>query len=832
VKGFALTASTGKGAKIAAGVAAGATGLAATLLMAAWRRPLPRTSGSLAIPGLTAPVEVLRDHWGVPHIYARTNADLFCAQGYVHAQDRLWQMELQRRTGHGQLAEIFGPIALESDRYLRVLGFSRIARREVALMAPDEREAVESYCRGVNAYLAANERRLPLEFTILRCRPRPWVPEDIYAWGKIMALNLSMNWTTEVARARIVAAVGAARAAELDPVYPAEHPLTIPPGVHYAPNFGAGLLEATAALEPFAGGRDGTQGSNAWVVGGARTMSGGPLLANDPHLALQMPSLWYENHLTGGDYEVTGASIPGTVGVVIGHNARIAWGVTNGMNDVQDLYIERFDPTDPAGRRYEFRGAWQEAEIAREEIVVRERPLGRRTRTETVEVRITRHGPIVSSLLPRDDTTTEVPAEPLALRWTALEPIGLLRSVLALNRARDWDEFRAALVDWTVPPQNFVYADVDGHFGYALGGAIPRRARGDGRLPVPGWTGEWEWAGFIPPDENPHLLDPAAGFVVTANNRIVGDDYPYPVEGEWLPGYRAARIRELLTRTPRHDASSFARIHADRLSCPGRVLSDLARAGRIPVTPGDPVAALARDVLAAWDGLLTADCVAGLIATTFGDRLVERAYAEVAGPLGVVAGLGAFASLPGRSLLQRALPRVLALVAGEEESWLSPGDTPEAVLGDAWATAIAEIRDAWGDEIADWRYGIAHPLTLRHPLGALRPLRGLFNRGPYATGGDLNTVCMGYLSTSPVGIESYTAPSYRQICDPADWDRSRSIHPTGQSGHPASPHYDDFIAPWLDGEYHPMLWTRAAVEEATKQRLTLTPVPGESTSAG
>jgi penicillin amidase len=811
----------GKGIALTAGVLAGLAGLATATGVSFIRRPLPQTDGTLTAPGLCAPVEIVRDRWGVPHIYAENNADLFFAQGYVHAQDRLWQMELQRRTALGQLAEIFGSVALDSDRFLRVLGFGRVARGEALALGDPEREAVTAYCRGVNAFLAANWRRLPIEFAILRCRPRPWEPADVLAFGKVMALDLSTNWTSEIIRARIVATLGAVRAALLDPERAAADPLTLPDAA-YTADFGAGALRAAAAAEPFAGERDGTQGSNAWVVGGGCTASGGPLLANDPHLALSMPALWYENHLHGGDYAVTGATIPGTVGVTIGHNARIAWGVTNGMNDIQDLYIERPDPADPTGARYEFRGAWEEATIVREEIAVRERPLRARIRVETVTVRITRHGPIISDLLPPGATNAPDEAT-LALRWTALEPGHLQRAILALNRAGDWATFRAALRDWTVPPQNFVYADVAGHIGYALGGAIPLRAQGDGRLPVPGWTGEWEWTGTIPPDENPHALDPAAGFVVTANNRIVGDEYLHPLPGEWAPGYRAARIRELLARGSRHDAASFGRIHADRLSAPGRALAALARAGRLPPLPDEPLAATARDVLAIWDGNLIDDSVAGAIAATLLVALQERAYHAIAGPLSMPVGLGAFTTLPGRAFLQRSLPRLLGALGGGDASWLAPGDTTGAILRDAWRATLAALRTEQGDEIALWRYGTDHTLTLRHPLGALGPLNRLFDRGPFPQGGDLNTVCMGSRTFSPAGVDFYNGPSYRQICDPIDWDASRSVYPGGQSGHPASPHYADLLRLWLHDSYHPMLWSRTAIAEAAEATLTLAP---------
>lgn len=803
---------------IAASVAAGLAGLATAGWRTASRRSLPQYTGQLHAPGLVAPVEIVRDHWGVPHIYAQNNGDLFFAQGYTHAQDRLWQMDLQRRTGHGQLAEIFGPVALESDRFIRTLGFSRIARQEVNQMAKEEYEAVVAYCNGVNHYLASNRRHLPVECTLLRYCPTPWEPADIYVFGKIMALNLSMNWTMELLRTRIVDAVGAARAALLDPTYPDEQPFTIPPDAEYQAGVGTSALHAATELDRFSGGRDGLQGSNAWVVSGARTKSGSPLLANDPHLALQMPALWYENHLVGGDYAVTGASIPGTVGVIIGHNARIAWGVTNGMNDVQDLYLEQFDPADPAGLRYNVAGQWAEATLVNEAIIVRDRPLRQRTHIVNHPVRITRHGPVISPL--DTDEAGQPEQQALALQWTALQPSNLQRTVLAINRATDWDSFRTALVDWVVPTQNFVYADISGQIGYALGGALPVRAQGDGRLPVPGWTNEWEWQGTVPSAENPHQQNPASGYVVTANNRISAETTP----GEWLPGYRATRIRDRLLQVAQHDVGSFARLQNDQFSIPGRFLSELARTEQIPVVAGDQTGALVRSIMAAWDGQLTADCIGGLIATTLEAALVNRAYRELTASLSLTTGQGLFASLPAETYLHRALPRVLALFTPNgDQAWLAPGDTPEQILADAWQATLSTLYDRWGTDPRRWRYGKAHRFTLHHPLGALGPLGRYFNRGAFATGGDLNTVCVGSLSSSPTGAESYVAPSYRQICDLSNWDNSCSCYPGGQCGNPASPHYADLVQPWLDGRYHPILWSPTAVQAATAATLTLLP---------
>jgi penicillin amidase len=811
----------GKTAGIIIGTAAGLAGVGA---IAALRRPLPRTSGTLPLPGLQAPVKVIRDRWGVPHIYAATSEDLFMAQGYVHAQDRLWQMEFQRRAASGQLAELFGTIALDSDRFVRVLGFRRVAEREADTLDDETRRLVEAYVGGVNAFIEQHAGNLPIEFTVLRLRPCPWTVADVLVWGRMMALQLSRNWREELVRARLVATVGAERAVALMPHYPDDHPIIVPPGVHYTPTMGQSAMEradATARFFPDGAG----QGSNSWAVAAHRTAGGGPLLASDPHLAITMPSLWYENHVSGGDFHVTGASIPGTPGVVIGHNEHIAWGLTNSGNDIQDLYLEKFDPTDPTGLRYEYQGQWETAELVREEIVVR----GQR---EVVieEVRITRHGPIINALVPehaQSGANGEAPRaeQPLAMRWTALEPSRLIRSIFRLNRARDWESFREALADWTVPPQNFTYADVEGNIGYALGGDIPLRAKGDGSLPAPGWTGEYEWAGIIPHAELPHVLNPPEGFVITANNRIVGNAYPYPFPAEWLNGYRAERIRQLIEQTPRHDAESFARIHADVRSLPGLELAALA--GRLPAD--EPLAQQARDALATWNGELSADSVGGTIYARLRERLLSTVYADAAPAFDFAVGLGAFATLPGRDMAHRTFPRLLRRLIERDDRFFGERTTDE-ILTAAWNAALAELRAELGDDVTAWRYGRIHTLTIRHPLGSLPALATIFNRGPFPIGGDLDTVNMGYLPREFAGPPFYIAPSYRQICDTADWDRSQSIQPTGQSGHPGSRHYSDFIQPWLNVQYHPMPWSRSRVEEVAATRMTLQPL--EEQAAG
>lgn len=804
--------------------AAGVAGVAGAGLAVALRRPLPKTDGALPLPGLSAPVQVFRDRWGVPHIYAATRDDMFTAQGFVHAQERLWQMEFQRRLAAGALSELFGELTLDTDRYMRILGFARVARREAELLDPETRAALAAYVRGVNAFLGQRRLRLPIECALLRHRPQPWEIGDVLLLAKLMALQLSSNWQQELLNARILAAVGEERAAALDPVYRADHPLIVPPGATYGAGAGDAALTLADAARRFL--HDGAgQGSNSWAVAPARSSGGAALLANDPHLSVALPSVWFENHLSGGDLHVTGVSFPGAPGVVIGHNEQIAWGLTNGTNDVQDLYIERFDASDPSGLRYAWRDGWEQAERFDEAIAVRGR-----AEPHIERVTVTRHGPLLGALAGDAPTmaatsgtgrqpTADVAHELIALRWTALEPGTTIASILQIGAATSWESFRVALSRFTVPPQNVTYADVRGNIGYALAGRVPVRARGDGRLPVPGWSGEYEWIGNIPAADLPHAFNPSDGMVVTANNQIVGDEYPYPFPCEWLNGYRAARIRELLEQSATHDAETFARIHTDVRSLPGLELAALA--ARLPAT--SPLAEAARGALATWDGDLAPDSIGAAIYDRLRERLLNAVFAELGGALDLTVGIGGFAGMPARDYLRRSLPRVLAALAADDATLLGAGRAWQPLLAEIWGATLAELRADLGDDVTLWRYGKIHQVTLRHPLGAVPGLARIFNRGPFATGGDVDTVCMGHLPRVYAGAPFYVAPSYRQICDTGDWNRSQSIHATGQSGHPGSRRYDSFVRPWLRGQYHPMPWSRSAVEEVIEHRLRLVP---------
>lgn len=751
-------------------------------------RGFPKISGRLEVSGLRAPVDVVRDRWGIPHLYARTARDLFFAQGYVHAQDRLWQMDFNRRVPGGRLSELFGDATLSSDRFLRAVGMRRAAEEEQQHLDPESATALAAYAAGVNAWVSQHRSRLPIEFTLLRYDPEPWTPTDSLVFGKLLAWTLGGNWKYQLLRAHLIARFGTDGVRVLIPPYPQDAPVVVPAGVR------PGLWQPAALLRLLDESRlPSGMGSNSWAVTGSRTASGAPLLANDPHLEAQMPSIWYEMHLVGGPYNVAGATLPGVPGVVIGHNADIAWGVTNAGPDVQDLYIERFHPHDP--NRYLYRGRWEPARIVREEIRVRGRP------DPVVEtVRITRHGPVINDVVEGLGTF-------LAFRWTALEPGTISASLLRLDRARTWDEFRAALRLWTVPAQNFVYADRSGNIGYQLPGRIPVRAKGDGTVPVPGWTGEYEWVGAIPFERLPSVLNPVRGYVVTANNRIVPDRYPFLVSHEWDPGFRARRIEALVAPLRGGTVAKMQAIQMDAASLPG--LETVRALSNLRLTE-EPAAGMLAD-LRSWNGMLGPDSRPAAVYEAFRMALLPLVFKDVL----------------GNDLYQRYLERpeawqvaLLRLLHDPSSPWWGSGGR-DAVVEKALVEAYFALARRFGPDRSRWTWGRLHSMQFVHPLGRVRGLGWFFNAQAPPTGGDLFTINNG--GFAPATFAQVIVASYRQVLDLGDWDRSAAMHTTGQSGLPFHRHYRDFVSRWATGGYHPMLFSRPRVQREAEGILTLTP---------
>ncbi len=790
------------------------------------RAALPVTDGRLVVSGLGAHVEIVRDRDGVPHIFAASDADVMFGLGFVHAQDRLWQMEVQRRLAHGRLAEILGPPAVQVDRLFRTLGISRAAAQALEHYSAETRMLIDAYVAGVNALWSTRSRRtLPIEFALLGVRPEPWRPVDVVAWAKVMAWALDGNWRSELLRASISARLGADRAADLMPAFTPDGPLIVrdlgwltsrPVGVA-SPHTGAGarvtptsgrvatlrhrLLAAAQEVERLTGLGVPGSGSNSWVVAGARTTTGGPLLASDPHLPVQLPSTWYLAHLEGDRYQAIGATLPGAPGVVIGHNGRIAWGLTNVMADVQDLYVERVHDW----RFAAFDGALEPMSVRHETIRVKGAP------DVPLAVRATRHGPIVSDVV--DDGAGVGTGAALALRWTALDPTdGTVEALLEVGRAGSWDAFVRALSHFHSAMQNVVYADVEGHIGYYAAGALPIRAAGDGMVPVPGWTREHEWRGYVPFEQLPHAFDPPDGVIVTANNRVVGEQYPWTIGTTWEPPYRAARILERVDATPKLSSDDLAAIQADVVSGQAqRLLPVLTRLeGR---TDRERVAIA---LLRTWDARVAAESAAAAVYEAW---LAEIPPALLGDDLGVPL-LADYL----RDTRHVALALHTWLAEGRLAQWCDDVRTPaeercEAVLLDALARGLDTMaRTQGGADPSGWRWDRANEVRFGHrPFDTVFWLRPWFSRR-VAVGGDRVTV-------NPVmRVRGETiAPSYRQIVDLRHPDASRFGLAPGQSGQLGSRHYADQLAGWREVSHRPMRWRRAAIEAAAAGRLRLEP---------
>jgi penicillin amidase len=794
------------------------------------RRAWPQVTGRIAVAGLHAPVEVLRVEPGVPHLYARDEHDLFFAQGYVHAQDRLWQMELNRHVGAGELSALFGEAALDLDRTMRVFEIRGSAERDWQASSPAARAILLAYSEGVNAFLARHRGRLPLEFTLLGVEPRPWTPVDSLSWAKLMALNLSLNSSFEILRAQLAERLGAAAAQRLLLPYPAGEPVIVQP-----PAGGYPSLSAAAAGEPApaagpvaeieaasggprrlgalaaAGAAGGLAwGSNSWVVAGSRTATGRPLLANDTHLGLQMPSVWYQVGLHAGGWDVVGFSFPGMPLVIIGHNPRIAWGITNLCADVQDLYVEKLDaPLAAHPRRYLFRGAWRDLAVTRQAIPIKGKP------ALAYEVRATLHGPIVNDAFPELKS-----APPTAVRWTALDPGGarLLDSIMALDRAVDWTSFRAALSSWDVPSLNFTYADVAGNIGYQATGLIPLRAPGGrGLVPAAGWDGAAEWSGFVPYDALPRLYNPPQGFIVTANNKVAGDTYPYFLAYDMADPYRARRITDLLAAAKGLTVRDMRTLQSDTYGLPARAL----RPYLLAVAPAGESERRALDEVRRWDLRYEPDSV--------GATVFEVWYWQFLGDL-----LGDRLGKPllddYRQVGLSQVPSIVALMGRPDDPLFDDRRTPRVehrddVVRRALTDAVAWLAKRYGSDPGGWRYGRVHSVTLVHqPLGqsGIAPLMWAFNSATYPARGTAFTVDAAMPDfTQPFAV--VFGSSQRMIVDLADLDRSLWVNSTGECAVPFHRHREDQTARWIGLDYYPLLASEARLRAAAEARLELLP---------
>jgi penicillin amidase len=766
------------------------------------RGSLPDYDGRISVDGLSASIEIIRDRDSVPHIVAQTPDDAVFGLGFVHAQDRLWQMEMNRRIGAGRLSEIVGPAGLGPDRFLRTLGVYDAAERTVAKLDAETRRGLDAYAAGVNAFLTTRAGPLPPEFLILGHEPEPWRPADSLVWVKMMAWDLAGNWSEELLRARLATKLSADQIAELFPGYPADGITVLE---HYAALYDQlPIRELAAAIRP----SEPHNGSNNWVVSGSRTESGKPLLANDPHLSLSAPALWYFAHLQAPDLDVIGATLPGVPAVVLGRNDRIAWGFTTTGSDVQDLFIERIDPTD--SRRYLTPGGSEAFGTRKETIRVKG------AAAVELDVRITRHGPVISDVV-GSAAQTAGPGHVIAFAWPTLEDDDMTaRAGLMINRARNWDEFLAAMRHFHSPQQNIVYADVEGNIGFIAPAKVPIRRTGhSGNEPVPGWTGAYDWTGFIPFEHLPQSFNPKGGVIATANNRIVPDDYPYYLTYDWSAPFRADRIAEMLDASNKHSIASFRAIQADQRS--GAAAMFLPRLLRAPLSGATKEARDAHDRLARWNFEMSRDRPEPLIYVAWYRELTRMVIADELGEF-----LGDYWGL--RPLFMQTV------LFGPAERWCDDRTTTaredcDALIVRALEHAIADLRRRHGGDMAAWRWGAAHAALSEHrPFHNHGLLARLFDI-EVENGGDSFTVnAASHRIGDPAHpFRQHHGASFRAIYDLGEPDRSLFMHSSGQSGNVLSPRYRDFAARWRDVAFIPMQTGARAFRPGASGTLRLEP---------
>lgn len=824
------------------------------------RGPLPQHTGTLSVPGLNGEVEILRDAWGVPHIYASNTYDLFFAQGFTQAQDRWWQMEFNRHIGSGRIQELTGrsDALMGNDIFIRTVGWRAAAERDFSAMNDDQLAVLQAFADGVNAYITSRPAdKLALEYRLLRLTGvdipiEPWMPIDTIVWAKVMAWNLTGTYGRELERAALLEELGEAMMIDYAPPWPYGERFTIvqPEDLPLtADSLGeqdqARLNRSPGSINPImAGGVRAGQsvtfspawspaiGSNNWVATGSMTESGQPLLANDPHLGIQMPSIWYEIGLhclpisEACPYDVAGYALPASPGIIIGHNANIAWGVTNVGADVQDLYRIVVNPENPL--QYEWDGEWRDMRV-REEII----HFGDGGDPLRLQVRETHLGPIINDNRYDPDTGTLSGfnnEDPLVLHWTGLSLPGLestlFESVLAINRAKNWTEFREALSLWDIPAQNFVYADIEGNIGYQTPGRIPIRPEGhDGTLPVDGTTSASEWRGFIPFDDLPRIFNPERDYIVTANQAVVplayydqveeavGIEGNYLLSFDWAYGQRGDRINQRMRDLAPLSIEDYQTIQGDNYHMDAdallAVLDGLQLDGELEAL---------RAYLQSWDRFNNADSGPAALFAVFTRELIRLVYLDQV-PDDV-----------GPSNHQ--LFAIVSMLDDVDNPWwddattLDRIETRDDIFRLALERAGAEAVALMGSDRSQWRWGALHTATfVSRPLGlsGIDLIENMVNRGPVTTGGGSDIVNATNWDPLSGDFTVDALPSMRMILDVSNWDASLRMHTTGQSGHPFSEDYDRMIEPWQRVEYHPAPFTRQAVENAAVERLLLQP---------
>lgn len=835
----------------------------AGLSVATVRRPFPQVDGEISLPGLTTPVQVIRDQWGVANIYADNAEDLFEAQGYVHAQDRFFEMDVRRHITAGRLSELFGASQVETDTFIRTLGWRRVAQAELPLLSASTRRYLDAYADGVNAYLQSHRTaNMSLEYSLLGFQgldytPEPWTAVDSLAWLKAMAWDLGANLDREIETSLMLTTVGAKQTADLwpdyplknnapiittgavrdgafDPAAPAGNRRVLPEGLAKAQtsaytdalhNVAKSLQQLPTLVADHS--VDGATGSNSWVVAGDRTDTGKPILANDPHLATAIPSTFVQTGLhcrtvsKACPFEVSGYSFTGMPGIVIGHNATMAWGLTTSYADVQDLYLEQLrGETVRVGDKYE------PLETRTEEIKVSGEAAPR-----TITVRASKHGPLLSDAWEQlrrvgaGAAGKDREAYAVSLAWTGLQPTRTMDSLLRINVASDFTQFRAAAKLLGAPSQNLVYADIHGNIGYQLPGAIPERGRGDGDTVAPGWDPAYDWQGLIPFAELPWSENPADGYIVTANNQIIDQErYPRKLGSTYSYGWRSQTIVDALRANPRISVTQNLALQNEDVVRFADVLVPRLLKLSVADSPTTPASWIAegQQTLVGWDYSASKDSAAAAYFFVVVHNILERTFRDQM-PEELWPGGG-----------DRWYAVLTGLLDDPDNAWWDDIRTPDVrerrddILRAAMTDARKELTSLISRETTGWEWGKLHRVTLRHQtLGSsgIRPIEKLFNRGDWPVGGGPAIVnAMAFDDTQGYRVDS--GPTMRMVVDLSDLGKSQWINQSGNSGHAYHPNYDDQAPLWVNGETLPFATSRAAVDAQAKHQLNLVPTGG------
>lgn len=755
-------------------------------------KSFPVTHGSIPLPGLHTSVDVYRDDYGIPHIHASDEHDLMMAVGFAQAQDRLWQMDVLRRAGEGRLSEIFGKSTIQFDMLFRTINLHKVADSIRTHLSPESEQILENYAQGVNAFIDQNRGKFPVEFDILNYTPEHWTVEHSILTSRLIAWELNLAWWTDLTYGEIAAKVSPQKLKEILPAYPDSIPPTVQTlttGKHAAQLHS--LLDAGRAYRSFFGLGGLEAGSNAWVVDSSRSISGKPILANDPHLAMPAPSRWYEAHLSAPGWNVAGVMVPGVPLIVLGHNDSAAWGMTNAMIDDADFFIEQTDSSRPGMVR--FGKEWRPIESHTEKIYI-----GSADST-TIEVRSTSHGPIINSVHPsfQHGDSTGSSSSPIAMRWTGLEVSDEISAFTRMNKAGSLSEFEQGVKELTVPAQAVVYADVDGNIAYWTAGRVPIRQSGNPMLPLPGWTGDAEWKGFIPFDQLPQVKNPPEGFIACANQRIADKSYPYYLSTLWEPPSRITRIRELLHAADHFSSVDFEQFQQDISSPFARdAVRYLLAAYNDSSASKTPEISDALTYLHNWDYRFTKTDIATTIFNVFFVKLLHNIFEDEMGP-DVFNDFVFFGAIPYRVTGQ--------LLAADSSAWFDKAgttqiETKNQILRKSLEDAISELRTSSGEEMKTWQWGNLHTVTFTHPFGLQKPFDRVFNIGPFPIAGGGTTVMKTEYKMS-LPFATSVGPSMRQIVDLASPKSASIVITSGESGQAYSKHYDDQTSLWLNGGY-------------------------------